>query len=239
MFRVRLLFLSLVAVLSVVALLASSASAKIAFEWKVKSSALTTGQSREFTASAESTFDLKGTVGGAGLLLLSSKFKVAAGAKIFGGKPGTNEEQVIFEGVTVSKPANCEVESLPNPVVGTVRTNLLKTEIVEGQKSREPLILFRPKNEAEPFTELRLLGASCPVINQEGKVTGSILATPLPELKEVLSGLLDFEPSQGNTFLLSAGGAVETAGLSFGGATATLGGTALVTLVSDEVFGAF
>ncbi len=238
MFRVSLLFLSLVAALLIVALSASSASAKIAFEWKVKGAALASGQSREFTASAESTFDLKMTFGGAGLLLLSSKFKVAAGAKIFGGKPGTNEEAVEFTGVTVSKPANCEVESLPNPIVGTIRTTLLKGEIVEGQKSREPLILFTPKT-GTIFAELRYVGASCPIINQEENFTGSILATPLPELKEVLSGLFDFEPSQGNTFLLSAGGAVETSGLSVAGNPGTLGGNALMTLVSDEVYGAF
>jgi hypothetical protein len=238
MFRVKLLLLSLVAALSVVALLASSASAKIAFQWKVGGKVLAAGESRTFTASAESTFDLKGSVAGAALLLLSSKFKVEPGARIIGGTPGTNEETVVFENVTVDKPANCEVESLPNPVVGTVRTQALKTEIVEGQTSKEPLILFRPVT-GTTFVELRFLGANCVAKNVEGAVAGSILADPLPRLTEVLTGLLNFEPSQGNVFLLSTGGAAETAGLSFAGNAATLGGNALVTLINDEKFGAF
>jgi hypothetical protein len=238
MFRAKILLLSLVAALSVVALLASSASAKIAFEWKVGGKALAASESRTFTASAESTFDLKGTAAGSAVLLLSNKFKVEPGARIIGGKPGTNEEQVVFENVTVAKPANCEVESLPNPTVGTVRTQPLKTEIVEGQTSKEPLILFSPKT-GTIFVELRFLGANCIVQNVEANVTGSILADPLPRLTEVLTGLLNFEPSQGNVFLLSTGGAAETAGLVFAGSAATLGGNALVTLINDEKFGAF
>jgi hypothetical protein len=238
MFRTRLLLLSLVAALSAVALLASSASAKIAFEWKVNGKALATGENRTFTASAESNFDLHGKVAGFETLLLATKLKVEPGAKLFGGKPGTNEETVVFEGVTVDDFTGCEVESLPNPVPGTVRTLALKTEIVEGQTSHEPLILFTPK-AGTVFTELRFLGSACTVKNQEASVTGSVLADPLPRLTEVLTGLLNFEPSQGNVFLLSTGGAADTAGLIFAGNTATLGGNALVTLVSDEKFGAF
>ncbi len=241
MFRARSLVLGLVAALSAVALLASSASAKISFEWKVNGKALAAGEQRTFTASAESTFDLKGTVAGSKTLLLSNTFKVAPGAKIFGGKPGTNEEIVEFTNVTVDQPANCEVESLFEgkvTPVGTVKTQALKTEIVEGQTSQQPLILFTPKT-GTAFAELRFLGANCIVKNQEPTVTGSILGDPLPHLTEVLTGLLDFEPSTGNEFLLSSGGAAETAGLKFAGNAATLGGTALVTLISDERYGAF
>ncbi len=241
MFRARLLVLGLVAALSAVALLASSASAKISFEWKVNGKALVAGEQRTFTASAESAFDLKGTVAGAKALLLSNTFKVVPGAKIFGGKPGTNEETVEFTNVTVDQPANCEVESLFGggvTAVGTVKTQPLKTEIVEGQTSQEPLILFIPKT-GTTFAELRFLGANCLIKNTEANVTGSILGDPLPHLTEALTGLLDFEPSTGNEFLLSSGGAAEKAELKFAGNVANLGGTALVTLISDERYGAF
>jgi hypothetical protein len=240
MFRFKMLLLGLVAALSAVALLASTASAKIAFLWKVKGAPLAAGESRTFTASAESTFDLKGSAAGVGVLLLATKLKVEPGARIIGGTPGTNEEIVVFEGVTADKPGpGCEVESLPNPTVGTVRTVALKTEIVEGQTSHEPLILFKPA-AGTIFTTLRLLGAGCGALqNQEATVNGNILATPLPTLTEVLTGLLNFEPSQGNNFLLSTGGALNTAGLAFAGNPATLGGNSLVTLINDEKFGAF
>ncbi len=242
MIRTRLLLLSLVAALSAVALLASSAAAKISFEWKVNGKALAASEQRTFTASAESTLDVKGTVAGAKTLLLSNTFKVVSGAKIFGGKPGTNEETVEFTNVTIDQPANCELESLFGggvTAVGTVKTQLLKTEIVEGQASREPLILFTPKAAGAPFAELRFLGANCLLKNQEANFTGSFLADPLPHLTEVLTGLLDLEPSQGNEFLLSTGGAVETAGVKFAGNSAAFGGTMLMTLISDEKFGAF
>ncbi len=241
MIRARLLsllLLSLVAALSAVASLASSAPAKISFEWKVNGKALAAGEQRTFTASAESTFDLKFTVASSKILLLSNKFKVEPGAKIFGGKPGTNEETVVFENVTVDQPANCEVESLPNPVVGTVRTTVLKTEIVEGQTSHEPLILFTPKT-GTTFTELRFLGTNCLLKNQEPNFTGSFLADPLPHLTEVLTGLLDLEPSQGNEFLLSSGGAAEKAEVNVAGNPEKFGGTMLMTLISDEKFGVF
>ncbi len=238
MIRTRLLLSSVIAALSAVAVLASSASAKISFEWRVNGKALAAGEQRTFTASAESTFDLKFTVAGSKTLLLSNKFKVVPGAKIFGGKPGTNEETVEFTNVTVAQPANCEVESLPNPVVGTVVTKLLKTEIVEGQTSQEPLILFTPKT-GSTFAEVRFLGANCIFKNQEANFAGSFLADPLPHLSEVLTGLLDFEPSTGNEFLLSAGGAAEKAELQVAGNAASLGGTVLMTLLSDEKFGAF
>jgi hypothetical protein len=216
----------------------SVASAKIAFEWKVGGKALATGEQRTFTVSAESTFDIKASVAGATSLLLSNKFKFESGALIKGGKPGTGEQTIVFENVTVDSPANCEVETLPNPVPGVARSVPLKTEIVEGQTSHEPLILITPKT-GTVFTELRFLGANCILKNTEADVTGSIIGDPLPHLTEVLTGLIDFEPSQGNEFLLSTGGAVETAGLRFAGNSATIGGDELATLISDEKFGIF
>jgi hypothetical protein len=226
------------AVLSMCVVFVSSASAKIAFEWKVGGKSLAAGENRTFTASAESSFDIKGKVAGAEVLLLSSKLKFASGAKIFGGKPGTAEQIVEFENATVDSLAGCEVESLPNPIVGIIRTVLVKTEVVEGQTSHEPLILITPK-AGIVFTEIRFLGASCAIKNQELNVTGSLLGDALPHLTEVLTGLIDFEPSQGNVFLLSTGGAAKTAGLSFGGNAATVGGNELATLISDEKFGLF
>jgi hypothetical protein len=237
MFRTRgVLLVTIVLAMSVV--FVSAASAKIAFEWKVNGKALTAGEQRTFGAGAESTFDIKGSVAGVAVLLLSTQLKVESGSRIIGGKPGTGEQTIVFENVTVDKPANCEVESLPSPVAGVVRTQLLKTELVEGQTSHEPLLLITPKT-GSTVAELRFLGASCVVKNQEVKATGSIAADPLPHLAEALTGLVDFESSQGNHFLLSTGGALETAGLIFGGNPATIGGNECVTLTSDENAGAF
>jgi hypothetical protein len=245
MFRARLMLVSVVAVVSAFALLASSASAKIAFLWKVSGKSLTSAsETRAFTTSADGkTLDFHGTVAGIGVLLLSNKVSVKNGL-IIGGKPGTNSEIVVFENVTVDPPlAACTAETggIANPTPGIVETNLLKSEIVEGQTSKEPLILFSPKVVGGSFVEIKFLNKgteTCPVAGAVGAVTGNILAQPLPALAETLNGDLDFE-APSNQFLLSSGGAVETAGLSFAGAAATLTGLLLNVLTTDEKYGAF
>jgi hypothetical protein len=247
MSRVRLVLLSLMAVLSVGALLASSASAAINFEWKVGGSPLAAGAQRTFEVNNDGkVFDLKGSVGGALALLLSTKVKVTPGALIFGGKPGTNQEVVEFESVTVDNPTGCVAETgeVTSPVVGNVTTHALKTEIVEGQSggrgNGEPLILFTPK-EGTTFTGILFLnkGAEkCNVAGALGKVTGSILGLPLPQKTEVVDGNLVFEAVT-KEYLVAAGGAIQKAGLTFAGSAATLSGLTLVILTSKEAFGAF
>lgn len=238
MFRTRLMLLSLVGVVSAFALLASSASAAIKFEWKVGGKALAAGETRAFTASSDGKiFAFHGEPLGISTLLLSNEISVEKAALI-GGKPGTNEEVVVFKNVTVDEPKGCVVET-PGNAPGTIKTNLLKTEIVESDPGGEPLILFVPK-EGTTYVELRFLNKgteSCAAsIIGTAKVTGSILAEPLPALKEVLTGDLDFEAKTKNYIL--SNGVLHTAGLNFLGA-ATLTGLSLVLLTKHEVFGAF
>ena len=125
MSKARLGALSLIAILSTFAMLTSSAGAAIKFEWKVGKAILGAGESREFTTTSDgSNFDLSGSVAGVAVLLLSKEVEVAAGARILGGKPGKNEETVIFRNVTVDKPEGCVVESEGSPT-GTVTTTKL------------------------------------------------------------------------------------------------------------------
>lgn len=247
MSKVRLVLLTLLAVLSVGVLVASSASAAITFQWKVGGSLLKGGQSRTFTAEADGhVFDLSGKVSGLAVLLLSNKLKVKAGAQIFGGQPGTNEETLEFESVVVDSPfpGKCVAESLPNPVVGNVSTLPLKTEIVEaepsGKGNGEALVLFTPKS-GTTFTEIRFLNKgteTCPLNLVEGPVTGSALALPLPSTStEVELGVLDSEATTKE--YKSFGGPGGKAGLVFAGSAATLAGLSLVVLTSKEKFGAF
>jgi hypothetical protein len=237
--KTRLGLLSLVAVLSTLAVLASSASAAIKYEWKVGGVVLKAGETRGFTTTSDGhTFDLHGSVAGASILFLSSEVSVEPGAEIIGGKPGTNEETVLFKGVTVENPAKCAVESEGSPT-GTVQTQALKTEIVESEGTHEPVILFSPKVGSD-FVNLLLLnnGAEICALNKVlGSVTGNLLATPLPALTETLNGDLDFESPNSN-FVLSSG-TLQKAGLLFAGNAATLTGLTLVILTTDEKYGAF
>jgi len=247
MSRARLVLLSLVAALSAVGVMASSASAKISFEWLVGGKLLAAGETRGFVASADGKdIILTGTVGATKVELLSTELEVEKGAKIIGGKPGTNEEIVIFKGVKVVKPLNegkevCEVET-PKQATGTVKTVLLKTEIVENQENGEPLILFVPK-EGKIFTEITFLqkvGAEkCVPAGTTAQVTGSVLALPLPELGDVLTGDLDFEAKSKEFLLSPGGGTIEKAGLTFAGNAATFTALALILLETHELFGIF
>ena len=240
MSKARLGALSLIAILSTFAMLTSSAGAAIKFEWKVKGEKLATGESREFTTTSDGhNFDLSGSVAGVQVLLLSKEVEVAAGARILGGKPGKNEETVIFKNVTADSPTGCVVESEGSPT-GTVRTQALLTEIVESEETHEPLILFRPET-GTVFASLLLLNkgtekclTGTPTL---GNVSGTLLAQPLPSLTETLNGDLDFEAPTLNYIL--SNGTLDKAGLKFAGNAATLTGLALVILNTHEVYGAF
>jgi hypothetical protein len=239
MLRLRFVLLGVVGMLSVVAMSVSSASAAIKFEWKVGGAALKAGETRGFTTTSDGhTFDLHASVAGASILFLSREISVEPGAEIIGGKPGTDEETVLFKGVTVDNPAKCAIESEGSPV-GTIQTQPLKTEIVESEGTHEPVILFSPKTGSD-FVNLLLLnnGAETCVLNKVlGSWTGNFLVTPLPALTETLNGALDFESPNSN-FVLS-NGTLEKAGVLFAGNAFTFTGLTLVVLTTDEKYGAF
>src|SRR5580700_8142675 len=136
MSKARLLFMGVVAALSVIALSASTASAKISFEWFVGGSLLKAGEQRTFHTNTDGkTFDLHATIPILGAALLLSSKLTTKGGLIFGGRPGTSEETLVFEGVITDSPSGCTAETggIPNPVPGVIETVPLTNEIVEGQ----------------------------------------------------------------------------------------------------------
>jgi hypothetical protein len=144
-----------------------------------------------------------------------------------------------LENVVVDRPTGCEVESLPAPVLGTVRTRLLRSQIVEGRNG-EVLVRYTPV-VTNVFTELRFLNRgeeACQLNLVEAKIVGTVLSLPVPQRGEALSGDLNFEAVT-NLFLLASGGAVELAGLLLGTTPTHLTGLTPVVLTSDEQFGAF
>jgi hypothetical protein len=143
----------------------------------------------------------------------------------------------------VDRPANCVVETggVLNPTSGVVDTKELVSEIVESKVSGEPLIFFKSKAANNVIAEVLFLNKGteeCLFKNQLGKLTGSFLAEPLPQLTEELAGDWDFEAPT-KEFFLVGGGVANKAGLSFAGEPATLSGLTLIILTSDEKFGAF
>jgi hypothetical protein len=242
MCKAKLVLLSLVVVLSFGAMMASAASAVISFEWRVNSAKLSTGETRAFTGKRDGVVDLSGTVGGQAALLLSNQGTVISGAIIKGGIPGTSEEILELENVTVDRPAKCAVSG------GKIRTVPLKGEIVEGAKNKEGNgevdILVSPKaaegGGSTLLTTFELVNKGteeCLLKNTVVTASGSLLGHPLPQKTEVLTGGGD-EEAPTKEYKNSAG-AFKAAGLLFANNPATIKGLVLVTLASDEKAGVF
>jgi hypothetical protein len=228
------------AALSVFAVSATAASARVSFEWFVNGTLLKGGEKEAFTSNNDGNrFDFHTKLAGATLLLLSTEVTTEGGT-IFGGSPGTNEEVIVFKNFTSDFPlAGCTVESLPNPVAGTVRTSLIKTEIVEGENG-EVLILFTPKAGGESFFTLLLLKKgteSCTLANIPLDLSGSFLGLPLPQRTSVLRQNLVFSAKENNFFLVN--GTLDQASLKVGTEPFTFAGLTLVILNSDLPFGPF
>jgi hypothetical protein len=242
MSRARFVLLSLMAVLSAVAMMASSASA-ISFQWNVSGKKLEAGQSREFTSSADGKLSLEGSIAGSAALLLSSELSVLKGAKVIGGVPGTNQETVVFKGVTVDKPANCGVLQT-GAAPGAIQTVTLKTEIVEGTNGEgvgngSVDMLFTPTTiGTEIWTTFEITGTSCLLKGAVAPITGLLLALALPERAEAATGALDFEASTNKQYKTSSG-TLGKALLAFAGNDVSLLGLVLVSLTTGEKFGAF
>jgi hypothetical protein len=243
MSRTRPILLGMAAALSAIVIMASSASA-ISFQWNVSGKKLEAGQSREFTTSADGKLSFGFKIAGAAGLLLSSELSVLKGAKIIGGVPGTNEETVVFKGLTVDKPANCGVLQTTS-APGVVQTTSLKTEIVEGTNGEGSGngtvdMLFTPKTTGtEVWTTFEFTGSSCNFFRGTiATITGLLLALALPERAESAKGALDFEASSSKQYKTSAG-TLGKALLAFAGEDASLLGLALVSLTTGEKFGPF
>src|ERR1700722_6268384 len=144
-----------IALLSILVMFAVAATASAAsatqFEWKVNGSPLASGSSREVVAKDKVAVYLTATVGGAKMEIASTKLKVRNGAKILGGKPGRGEVSLELEGVTVTKPANCEVPGR------TIVTAPLTSEIVEAASgaigSGQARLLLSPTSESRVWDE--------------------------------------------------------------------------------------
>jgi hypothetical protein len=240
MYRVSSILLGLAVALSAIAMLASSASAAINFEWGVAGAALEPGESQEFEIHNDGkNFDIHGTVGGISALLLSTEVSASAGSRIIGGDPGTNEESRVFKGVSFDGAlATCGVSQ--SGVAGQIQTTPLRSEIVEaisrGERTNEVLILFAPKT-GETFATFESTGASCPDKGVVLPLTGSVLGLPLPQKTEVVRQALDFEAVTKE--YRTTNNQIKTAGLVFAGSAATLSGLVLVILKSGLAYAPF
>lgn len=237
MFKIRIVILGWVAVIAAMTTFVSAASAVISFQYNVNGSKLAAGSSKEFISRRDGTAVLTGTIAGTKAELLSTKGKVASGAKIFGGVPGTSEEVLELESVVVDKPAKCAVAG------ERITTSPVKGEIVEGASSGkgdgEVDVLITPRT-GTTFTTVEFVNKGteeCILKGQKPAVTGSKLGLALPQRAETVRGAGDEEASTKE--YKNSAGAFRTVGLTFAGEPATVTGLVLVELVSGEKAGLF
>jgi hypothetical protein len=87
------------------------------------------------------------------------------------------------------------------------------------------------------FATFEFSGSSCIVKGAVASIAGSILSLVSPQKTEVLKNDLTLEANAKEYH--NQAGAFKTAGLTLAGEPATLSGLFLMSLTSDEVFGAF
>lgn len=226
--RTKVLGLCLVAVFAMSGLIAAQASA-IEFAWHVNGSKLEAGKEKTLVSKALNAQVLKTTVIGVKVEIKCTEVSTA-GAKIIGGIPGTSTETVEYKSCTVAKPAGCTIKG------GTITTNPLKDEIVEGvgTSAGKALVLFSPvtgKVFAEPKLEGGFLCLSL-------AVEGSVLAEAVPQKEEAETGILKFEPANGKESK-GSGGETRKDGLTVSGSASTVTGEVLTKLSPVEKFGIF
>jgi hypothetical protein len=237
MAKVKVLLVAVAVVLSVGAVLAGSASAAIEFKWKVGGTELKSGETKGFIGSRDGTAVISGVVAGAQIKLLSKKGDVATGAQIIGGVPGTGREIIELEDLIVDS-ESCSVSQ--NGVAGTVKTVPLTNEIVEGasnEKGNNEVDVLVTPTTGTTLATFEFTGSPCKLAGATAAVSGSFLGLALPQKTEVLKGAGD-EEAITKEYKNSAG-AFKKAGMSLGGEPVTIHGLVLVSLISDQIAGAF
>ena len=221
--------------LSVVAAAIPSAASALKYEWSVNKTPLASGSSEEFTTKLPSggkiTFVTK--FGGEKLELSAAQVKVKSGAIIKGGLPGTGEESLTFEKVSVVKPKECVV------VGQRIATEPLKATIVQaasgGVGSGQTAILLKNKSGEVPFVLSfeNEVGGTCALGGVRGSVSGDFLAKLTQS--EVNPQTLTFG---GGQEYIPSGGSATTAGLKFGGIAFTIEGATEMELLTKSPFAA-
>jgi hypothetical protein len=236
---------------------ASAASAAIKYEWKVGEKPLKVGTAREIKMKNKSTedggkglFRILGGFDGIGFELTSSKVSFKPATMLLGGKPGTIEGYLVFEGLTVASPKHCAVDG------GKAETTLLRGEIVESAESSggtvkgtgKPLILFEnidgPKEVFLPLLFENAAGSEleCSFNKYFFNTFGKLLAEPAPNLTEPKVGQLLWDTTATSRFsyyITSAGAHESGSELSAGASHWEFAGEPEIELVSKEKFGAF
>lgn len=239
MAKVRVLLLGVVAVLSVGAVMAGSASAAIEFKWKVGGTELKSGETRGATSGGTDGTKtvIRGTIAGASILALATNVVVLPGATINGGVPGTGTGTSLFLGVTVDK-ESCTLGQ--NGGTGTIQTVPLRTEIVEGassEKGNNEVDILTVPIAGTTYATFLFGGSPCLLQGAEASVSGSVVGLALPQKTEVLRGHVVGEAITKE--YKNSAGVFKKAGLVLGGEPVTITGLGLAILNSDAVFGAF
>src|ERR1700761_4856870 len=158
--RLKKMILALFACLALTAVAASAAQAG----WTIEN--VSTFPSSESVTVEGSSSTLTGTFSGTAIELSSTSFGCSGTCTIDNTvEAGHSAGKLVFNGVTVTSPANCTVMS-PGQANGTVITNSLTDKVIMDPTTGSTTVadLFFTDKSAEktvPFVELEFTGSKC------------------------------------------------------------------------------
>jgi len=249
------LVVALLAVFALGAVVASAAWAEEAPHWTIEGTALKKNETREIKAEAVNGGLTLG-IAALGTNIHCNKAKVATGAVLAGGEPGTSNSVSEFEECTQTgngSPTACEVKE------GKIVTNPIRAELVMNTELTSYLIEFVPAS-GEEFVTIKFKG-TCTLKEAivKGLVLASVYTDPTtdggknepagPSTPENTSFLLRFpdEPASKEVWLWKENSKGEilhevfkpaTLLTSVAGDAATLTGEILISLTSGKKYGA-
>ena len=210
----------------------------IGYFWRVGGAELESGASKEFTVANEypgEDFVLLGQFDSKEVRFVSTLPKVSD-AVITGGKPGAAKETLTLEDVSVGGPKKCEVEG--GKIVATLAGELVQATNEAGTEVGTESLILGPAS-GTVFAEAKLVGSKCADAGDTVVVEGDTLAELFPDEELKAKSLGWYTTSAKREWYRNSKGELGAAELKIGSKAAVFEGTAEMTLVSKEAFGAF
>jgi hypothetical protein len=229
MLKIRAISLSVLALVVVSAMTASTSAALVGPVWHVGGHKL--GQeTKQVKLQLKGTAVLNAKVSG-GEVLITCRNSVSEGTTIEG--PNQGKGRLTFTSCEVNKPANCKVAE---PIT-TVQTKA-HLAINPASKQQKFVEYFVPQ-QGNTFAMLKFSGAGCGIILGTQPVSGSVAADILPIESETQEGMLVFPEVPITAVELGEQGQKTTVGLTLAKEPATFVATYGSRLDNGESAGVF
>jgi hypothetical protein len=210
----------------------------VGYFWRVGGAELESGAAREFAAQdeyPEEGFRFVGKFDNKEVRFVSKQLKVSD-AVITGGKPGRAKGMLTLEHVSVLAPAKCEGNR--SEIVTTLAGELVQSTNEAGTEAGIDSLILAPAS-GTVFAEMTLEGSKCAFAGDKVVVEGDTLAELFSEEELKSKNLGFYATSAKKRWYRNSKGELGATELKIGSKAAVFEGTAEMSLVSKEAFGAF